>query len=92
MVTVASQGMTSPSGVNVTVTSGGMANPMLFKLGPNGGGAIMLELGGNANDIAPQTDIALPGGTWGLGLLQTTWHPFGRTQLFLEVQQQLKHR
>jgi hypothetical protein len=82
MVTVAAQGMTSPSGVNLTVTSGGTANPMLFKLGPNGGGAIMLELGGNANDVAPQTDIALPGGTWGVGALTNNLAPIWQNATF----------
>ena len=56
LVTIASQGITSPSGINLTVTSGGATNPTLFKVGPNGGGAIMLELGGSANNIAPQTE------------------------------------
>ncbi len=82
LVTVASQGLTSPSGVNLTVTSGGAANPMLFKLGPNGNGPIMLELGGNANDVAPQTNIALPGGTWGVGSLANNLAPIYQNATF----------
>jgi hypothetical protein len=69
LVTVPMQGVTSASGVNLTMTSGGTANPMLFKVGPSGTGAIMLELGGATNNIAPQTNISLPGGTWGAGSL-----------------------
>ena len=82
LVTVALQGITSPSGVNLTVTSGGAANPMLFKLGPNGSGAIMLELGGNANNVAPQTNIALPGGTWGVGSLANNLAPIYQNAAF----------
>lgn len=82
LMTVAPQGMTSPSGVNLTVTSGGGANPMLFKLGPNGTGAIMLELGGGSNDIAPQTDIHLPGGTWGGGALANNLAPIYQNTIF----------
>jgi hypothetical protein len=82
LVTVAPQGMTSPSGVNLTVTSGGAANPMLFKSGPNGGGPIMLELGGNANDVAPQTNIDLPGGTWGVGSLANNVAPINQNTTF----------
>jgi hypothetical protein len=75
LVTVAPQGMTSPNGVDLTVTSGGNFNPMLFKSGPNGGGPIMLELGGTGNDIEPQTDIVLPGGTWGVAPLANNLAP-----------------
>jgi len=82
LVTVAPQGMTSPSGVNLTVTSGGAANPMLFKLGPNGGGAIILKLGGTSNDIEPQTDVALPGGTWGAGTLANNVAPIYQNTTF----------
>jgi hypothetical protein len=82
LITVAPQGMTSASGVNLTVTSGGPANPILFKLGPNGAGPIMLELGGTANDIAPQTDIALPGGTWGVAPLANNLAPIYQNTKF----------
>jgi hypothetical protein len=82
LMTVAPQGMTSPSGVNLTVTSGGSTNPMLFKLGPNGGGPIMLKLGGSSNDIEPQTDIALPGGTWGVGSLANNLAPIYQNTTF----------
>jgi hypothetical protein len=82
LVTVASQGMTSPSGVNLTVTSGGASNPMLFKVGPNGGGAIMLELGGTGNDVAPQSDIVLPGGTWGAAALVNNLAPIYQNTSF----------
>lgn len=82
LVTVAPQGVTSANGVNLTVTSGGASNPMLFKLGPNGGGAIMLELGGAGNDIAPQTDIVLPGGTWGVAPLANNLAPIYQNTTF----------
>ena len=87
LLTVASQGMTSPNGVNLTVTSGGAANPIIFKLGPNGVGAIMLVLGGSAADIEPRTDIDLPGGTWGVGSLATTWRRLFKTRRSLVAQQ-----
>ncbi len=82
LVTVAPQGITSPSGVNLTVTSGGAATPMLFKLGPNGNGPIVLELGGTAYNIAPQTNIALPGGAWGVGSLANNLAPIYQNATF----------
>jgi len=82
LLTVASQGMTSQSGVNLTVTSGGAASPMVFKVGPNGVGAIMLVLGGSAADIEPRTDIDLPGGTWGIGSLANNLAPIVQNTTF----------
>jgi hypothetical protein len=82
LVTVPLQGMTSPNGVNLTVTSGGTANPMLFKTGPTGTGAIMLELGGATNNIAPQTNISPPGGTWGAGSLVNNVAPIEQNITF----------
>jgi len=55
---------------------------MLFKLGPNGGGAIMLKLGGSSNDIEPLTDIAIPGGTWGVGSLTNNVAPIYQNATF----------
>ena len=82
LLTVASQGITAPSGASLTMSSGGAATPMLFKSGPNGAGAIMLEIGGSANNIAPQTDIALPGGTWGNGTLANNLAPIFQNATF----------
>jgi hypothetical protein len=80
LVTVASQGLASPNGVDLIVSSGGAASPMLFKSGPNG--AIMLQLGGSGNNVAPQTNIALPGGTWGGGSLTNNVAPIFQNVAF----------
>lgn len=82
LVTVAPQGVTSPTGVDLTMTSGGTANPMIFKEGPNGTGSVVLELGGSANNIAPQTNIALPGGAWGSGSLANNLAPLFQNTTF----------
>jgi len=82
LVTVAPQGVTSASGVNLIVTSGGTANPIVFKAGPNGSGPIVLQLGGSANNIAPQTNIALPGGVWGNGSLTNNLAPLFQNTTF----------
>lgn len=82
MVTTAAQGMTSPTGINLTMTSGGAASPILFKSGPNGGGPILLELGGSTDDVAPQTNIDLPGGTWGVGSLINNVAPINQNATF----------
>jgi hypothetical protein len=82
LVTVAPQGVTSPTGANLIMTSGGAANPFVFKAGPNGAGSIILELGGSANNIAPQTNIALPGGAWGSGTLTNNMAPLFQNTTF----------
>jgi hypothetical protein len=82
LVTVASQGVTSPNGVNLNVASGGTTNPILFRSGPNGSGAIILQLGGSSNNVAPQTNIALPGGTWGTGTLANNLAPIFQNATF----------
>jgi hypothetical protein len=82
MVTTAAQGLTSPNGTNFIMTSGGAANPFIFKSGPTGGGPILLELGGSIDDVAPQTNIDLPGGTWGAGALVNNVAPINQNATF----------
>ncbi len=82
LLTAAPQGLTAPSGASLIVASGGAANPILFKTGPNGNGPIMMEFGGSSNNIAPQTNIALPGGTWGSGTLANNVAPIFQNALF----------
>jgi hypothetical protein len=78
----ATGGITAPSSSALVLTGGGSSTTTQIKNGPNGGGALMLELGGSSQSVAPQTDIALPGGTWGSGTLVNNVAPIYQNETF----------
>ena len=89
-ITTLTGNMVLGSGPNSTITgttttptviaSGAATQLMEFKNGT--AGAFMLEMGGANANIAPQTDILLPGGAWGSGTLANNTAPLAQNASF----------